>query len=229
MRTLPSAEANPGRRLACVCPKSAMRDPSAGMSFLEIMLVAAIAVILMAIAVPSGFKSVGNYQLHADSTALASYLNLVRMRACSQYLPYSLDVNPTTNTYVVEQLAPITYNPIPTAAPTTPSYSSQSPPFYEYGTQYLTAGETVADCLPAGSTAFPAPVSANPATCNGSFQVYFNTQGFPVDSTGSALASGGLAIYLTSPDSRIDAVTVSSGGAVQTWYWNAGTSQWSAR
>lgn len=209
--------------------ETVLRDMSAGLTLLELMLVVAIGVVLLGLAVPSTLNSLKNYHLHSDTTSVASYLNLTRMRAASQYAPYSLDFSPTTNTYIVEQLTPIAYNPIPTSLPSSPNYSSQSPAVYEFGTQYLASGETLADCLPAGSTVYPAPVSGNPSTCSGSFQIYFNTRGFPVDSTGSPLTNGGVAIYLTGPNGLLDALTISSGGAVQTWNWNAGTSQWSAR
>jgi hypothetical protein len=151
------------------------------------------------------------------------------MRAASQYAPHSLNFNATERTFLVEQLTPITYNPIPASVSSSPNYSSQSPPVYEYGTQYLASGETVSNCLPAGASVFPAPVAGNPSSCSSSFQIYFNTRGFPVDATGSTLGNGGVAIYLTASNNIIDAVTISAGGAVQTWNWNAGSAQWSAR
>ena len=212
-----------------VCAEPTATDASGGMTFLEVMLVVAIAAVVIGMAVPQALNGLKGYHLHSDATSVAAYLNLTRMRAASQYAPYSLDFNPSANTYIVEQLTPITYNPIPTAAPSNPNYASQSPALYEYGTQYLATGESVANCLPASVSVFPAPVSGNPSACSGTFQLYFNTRGFPVDNAGNALANGGVAIYLTGPNNLIDAITISSGGAVQTWTWNAGTSTWSAR
>jgi len=50
-----------------------------------------------------------------------------------------------------------------------------------------------------------------------------------VDSSGNALASGGMAIYLTNTNGMVDAVTVSSGGAVQVWNWDSRSSAWALR
>ena len=69
------------------------------------------------------------------------------MRAASQNPPYALDVNGST--YDIEQLTPLTYNPL--AMPTSTSYTSQSPAaVYHFGTQYLAPGDTITDCRPSG-------------------------------------------------------------------------------
>jgi type II secretory pathway pseudopilin PulG len=204
-------------------------DGASGVSLVELMLVLAVATIIIAIAVPQALKSVKNYRLHADTTSVVSYLNLTRMRAASQYAPYRLDFDPTASTYRVEQLAATQYNPIPTSTPSPGPYSAQSPPVYEYGTQYLSTGDSFASCRPAGISAYPGSITADPSTCTGAFQIYFNTRGTPVDSSGSTLGNGGLAVYLTGANNLTDAVTVSASGAVQVWNWNPGNSQWYAR
>jgi Tfp pilus assembly protein FimT len=193
------------------------------------MLVLAVAVIIIAVAVPQARKSLQNYRLHADTTAVVSYLNLTRMRAASQYAPYRLDVDPTASTYVVEQLASTQYNPIPTSTPSSGPYSAQSPAKYEYGTQYLSQGNSFANCRPTGITAYPGPVAADASTCTGTFQMYFNTRGTPVDGSGNSLANGGLAIYLAGANGMTDAISVSASGAVQVWNWSPGSSKWLAR
>jgi type II secretory pathway pseudopilin PulG len=208
---------------------AAADDGASGVSLVELMLVLAVATIIIAIAVPQALKSVKNYRLHADTTSVVSYLNLTRMRAASQYAPYRLDFDPATNTYRVEQLAASQYNPIPTSTPSPGPYSAQSPPAYEYGTQYLSTGDSFANCRPTGISAYPGSITADPSTCTGAFQIYFNTRGTPVDSSGNTLVNGGLAVYLTGANSLTDAVTVSASGAVQVWNWNPGNSQWYAR
>jgi type II secretory pathway pseudopilin PulG len=204
-------------------------NSASGVTLVELMLVLAVAIIIIAIAVPQALTSIKNYRLHSDATSVVSYLNLTRMRAASQYVPYRLDFDPTTNTYAVEQLASSQYNPIPTSAPSPGPYSAQSPAVYEYGTQYLAKGNSFANCRPTGISAYPGPITADASSCTGAFQIYFNTRGTPVDGSGNTLTNGGLAVYLTGPNGLTDAITVSASGAVQVWNWSPGSSKWYAR
>jgi len=198
------------------------RRATAGFSLIEVMLVAAIGMVITAMALPSLMNFQRAYRVHSDSGALSSYMSAVRVRAASQYTPYRLDVDPAANTYVMEQLTQTSYDPFST--PGSVAYSAQSPPVYESGTQYFENGNTIYNCRPTGIIAFPSPVKADPSICTGAFYFYFNTRGLPVDNTASALASGGLAIYIKGQSGMVDAVTVSSGGAVQTWnYSSSGT------
>jgi len=198
-----------------------------GLSLIEVMLVAALGMVITAMALPALLNFQRSYRVHSDSGALASYLSTVRVRAASQYYPYRLDVDPTADTYVMEQLAQTTYNPF--NAPSSTTYAAQSPAVYEGGTQYFDQGITISNCRPTGITPFPPPVTADPSTCTGEFYFYFNTRGLPVDNTGSALASGGVAIYIEGQNGLVDAVTVSSGGAIQTWNYSTSSSAWIMR
>ena len=202
-----------------------MTDDTCGFSTLELIVVVAAMGIIAACALPQALNSLNNYRLHSDASEISGYLNVERMRASSQNAPYALDVN--SSNYAIEQLTPLAYNPL--ATPTSTTYTSQSPAVYDFGTQYFAPGDTVTNCLVSGISVYPTPVSANPSTCGPPFQVYFNTRGLPVDNTGKGLASGGVAIYLTNTNGMVDAVTVSSGGAVQAWNWNPTTSAWALR
>ena len=212
----------------CTCNlTSAARRSALGMSLLEVMLVAAIGMVVTAMALPSLLNFQRSYRVHSDSGALASYISTVRVRAASQYTPYSLNADPTACTYVMEQLTQTTYNPFGT--PSSVTYLSQSPAVYESGTQYFDQGNTIYNCRPTGITVYPPPVTLDPGTCTGAFKFYFNTRGTPVDNTGSALASGGLAIYVKGQSGLVDAISVSSGGAVQTWNYSPSSSTWIMR
>ena len=202
-----------------------MANNESGFSTIELLVVVAVMSIIAAMALPQAFNSIKNYRVHSDASAIAGYLNVERMRAASQAAPYALDVNGST--YAIEQLTPLTYNPL--ATPTSTAYTSQSPVVYDFGTQYLATGDTITNCRPSGISVYPIPVTANPGTCGTPFQIYFNTRGLPVDSSGNALASGGMAIYLTNTNGMVDAVTVSSGGAVQVWNWVPRSSAWALR
>jgi len=177
-----------------------------GFSMPEIMIVIGIMFIVTAMALPSVLNFQRSYRVHSDSGALASYFSAVRVRAASQYTPYRLDVDPTANSYVMEQLTQTTYNPFGT--PGSVTYSAQSPAVYESGTQYFNTGNTISSCRPSGITVFPTPVTADPTSCTGVLYIYFKTRGMPTDQTGSALDSkGGVAIYIKGQNGMVDAVT----------------------
>ncbi len=207
-----------------------------GYTLLELSFVLLIIAVVAAFTLPSATTAVQNYRLHSDSAAIASYLNVTRMRAASQATPYALDVNPSTprSTYVIEKLSSTAYNPLNPSS--SGSYNSLSPPVYEMGTQYASDSTSISICRPASATAYPAPISADPSSCTGPFQFCFNTRGLPVLCTavgsnppGSPLLNGGAALYVTNQNGLVDAVTIAVGGAVQTWNWSPASAQWSLR
>jgi hypothetical protein len=203
------------------------RGEESGYSIVELVAVVATIIVILACALPQVYVSLTDYRLHGDASEISGYLNVERMTASSQDAPYSLDVNAAS--YAIEQLTPLTYNPL--SQPSTTAYTSQNPVVYNFGTQYFAPGDTVTNCRSQvqGVTVYPIPVTGDPGTCGAPFKVYFNTRGLPVDSNGNALASGGMAIYLTNTKGLVDAVTVSAGGAVEVWNWNSNSSTWSAR
>jgi prepilin-type N-terminal cleavage/methylation domain-containing protein len=207
----------------------------AGFSFLELLVVIAILGIVIAMALPSLSNSLTDYRLHSDASAVASLLNVSRMKAASQYAPYRLDISPSHGTFVLERLCGNTpsggtggdsnctsgYNPF-----TTPSYDGS-------GTQYVALGDAFSSCLPAGPSVYPGTITADPSGCPGSppdpLPIYFNTRGSPVDGTGSPLSNGGVAVYLKNQNNMVDAVTVSVGGRVTVWNWDVNANKWFTR
>ena len=159
-------------------------------------MVLLIMAIITAIALPMATNSLKGYRLHADATAIASYLNVVRMKSASQYAPYRLVVNTDQGSYVMERLCGNT----PSAAPGDPSNLLHNPPLpafdancsgpaptympyvpaqLEGGTQYISTGNRFDPCVQPiipGAT-YPGTIVADPAACTSPVYVYFNTRG----------------------------------------------------
>lgn len=209
-----------------------------GFSLIEIMVVLLIMGILTVIALPSAINSLKGYRLHADGTAISSYLNVVRMKSASQYAPYRLVVHTNTKpaSYIMEKLCGSTPS-------TAPGDASMAPPFdaactgnyqpfttaqLEGGMQYGAQANTFSTCRPTSITGTSYPGTITGVTpCSNTLYIYFNTRGSPVDNTGQPLTNGGAVLYIQGENKLVDAVTVSIGGRVATYMW--GGSGWGLR
>ncbi len=191
-----------------------MRKKSLGFSLLEILVVLLIMGIMTAIALPSALSSLKGYRLHGDATAIASYLNIVRMKSASQYAPYRLVVSVGAGTYTMEKLCGLTTSAVDAACVS--AYSAYTTAQTEGGTQYISQGNTFSSCRPAfiAGTAYPGTIAGDPSPCPDPLYMYFNTRGSPVDNTGNPLGNGGAVLYIQNQNQLVDAITVSLGGRV---------------
>jgi len=196
---------------------------------IEMLIVVTVIGIVAAIAIPQAYHAVKAYRLHADASALAGQLNVARMRAASQFAPYREVVDTTSGTNWSEKLCgdtAITADP----ACTSP-FSALTTPGIEGGTQYAQEGDSFSSCRPASVTgsAFPGTIQADPTSCPGTIEIYFNTRGAPVDANGNPLSNGGAVIYVRNQYNLVDAVTVAIGGAVTVWNWDPASNSWMRR
>jgi type II secretory pathway pseudopilin PulG len=196
---------------------------------LEVLVVVAITGIMAAMVIPRAYQAVKAYRLHADASALADQLNLARMRAASQFAPYREVINASSGTYWREQLCGETSTSTDSAC--TSSYNSFTTPAIEGGTQYAIEGDSFSSCRPAflSASSYPGTIQADPSPCPDPLDVYFNTRGAPVDSSGNPLGNGGAVIYIRNQENLVDAVTVSIGGAVSIWNWDTVNNAWVKR
>lgn len=195
---------------------------------LEILLVVLVIGTVVAMAVPQAFQAVKAYRLHADASSLAVQMNVARMRAASQYTPYRLVINVADGTYWREELCGATSASVDAAC--TSPYQAHSTPVIEGGAQYASPGDVYSICRPASAgTSYPGTILGDPNSCSGQLDLYFNTRGAPVDSTGNPLGNGGAVVYLQNQNNLVDAVTVATGGAVTTWNWDSASSSWIQR
>ncbi len=225
-----------------------MAKKDTGFSMLELLTTLLIIGIIAAISLPVAINAVKGYRLHADGTAIASYMNVARMKAASQYAPYRLKFDLAAGTYQIEELCGINRVGDPACtAPGATSYTLHAGTIgfdlAKLGTQYATVGNMFSTCRAAGIPApTTTPYNPSPGTITGDppcapagnvFSFYFNTRGAPVDGTstppGNPLTNGGSVIYIINQDNNVDAVTVSLGGRAQVWNWSWASTQWYAR
>jgi len=203
--------------------KLAGREDS-GFSMLEMLSALMIMGVTAAMALPSAVNALRDYKLHTDATAIASYLNVARMRSAAQMAPYRINLNVGNGTYTIEKLCGASLSSVDPAC--TSSYAAFTTPKLEYGTQYVAQGNTLASCRPAGVALYPDGVTADPSPCPVTLQVYFNTRGSPVDSTG---APKSYAVYLSNQNNMVDAVTLTLGGRAAAFNWSPDSAQWFMR
>lgn len=196
---------------------------------LEVLIVAAIFGIIATMAIPQAYYAVKAYRLHADASALANQLNIARMRAASQFAPYREVVNASSGTYWREQLCGGTSTSTDSACSS--AYNALTAADIEGGTQYATEGNRFSSCRPSflGASSYPGTIQADPSPCPDPIEIYFNTRGAPVDSSGNPLGNGGAVIYFCNQYDMVDAVTVSIGGAITVWNWDTASSSWVKR
>jgi prepilin-type N-terminal cleavage/methylation domain-containing protein len=209
-----------------------MRKTSRGFSLMELMVVLLLMAIVIAIALPSAINSLKDYRLHADATALASYLNVARMKAASQYAPYRLVVNIASGTYTMEEMCgakTTSDDSACTGSGPSPAYIPLSTPKLSGGLQYMDRGVTLSSCRPAlvTGTLYPGEITTDLSPCPDPLYMYFNTRGSPVANDGGVIGNGGDVLYLKSQNGLVDAVTVSLGGRVSVSTWSG--SAWVVR
>jgi prepilin-type N-terminal cleavage/methylation domain-containing protein len=212
-----------------------MRIISRGFSLLEILVVLLIMGIVAAFALPTALSHLRDYRLHSDAQAIASYLNVVRMKAASQFAPYRLVINIAQGTYTMEELcgAKTTTddsNCTGTTSVTYPNaaYIPLSTRKFVGGTQYFETGDTVLSCRPSSIASYPGTISSDLSPCPTDFvYFYFNTRGSPVDYKGDPMSNGGDVLYMQSQNGLTDAITVSLGGRVSVSTWSG--TQWVVR
>jgi len=196
---------------------------------LELLVVVTMIGIIAAMAIPQAYQALKSYRLHAEATGLAGQLNVARMRAASQFAPYREVINTTSGTYWHEKLCGDTATSADAAC--TSPYHALTTAGIEGGTQYAKQGNTFSSCRPVSisGSSYPGTIQADPSPCPNPLEIYFNTRGVPVDSSGSPLGNGGAVIYLRNQNNLVDAVTVAIGGAVIIWNWDAGSNTWAKR
>lgn len=179
-------------RLARATRQNAYRGH--GFSLIELMVVIIVAIVLLAMAIPSVVGVGRNFRISGDTRGVAAQVTLARMRAASAGTKTRLNFNLVTNTYQIEVWS-----------------ASGSAWNAEGGVQTLSQGDTFGF----GSIATPAGQQSTIAQTS---PIYFNSRGFATDSSGNPIATS--AIYITNSKGLSSAVAVSIAGQPAEYSYN---------
>ena len=176
---------------------------SSGFSLLELTVVLAITICILAFALISHSHQLQYEQLTGDARGLAHQISLARMRAGTDYTwaQILMDSSATPNSYTLQVC-------------TVKGASSCTTFSTEGGTQYLSTG----DSFGFGSSSGAAGGQTSAAQTS---QLIFNSRGIPIDSTGAPTAND--TIYLADASGRAMAVSVTLSGHVKVWLYVGGT------
>ena len=174
-----------------------------GFTLIELSVVVLAMAIIMAISVPAINNAVRRYRLNAAARQVADMIQRARMQAISESRRSSLVIDTTGL-----RVGLISYNDDGTVR------SEQYIPMPEGVRVDAPAGNTAPTAgAPTAAVSFPAKAGAA-----GSFQLDFNSRGFPVVAVAGDINS----VYLTN-DLSSRAITLNSVGAVQSWEWDHST------
>lgn len=180
-----------------------MAKKNAGFSILEVVIVIALMLVVIAFALPNLNGMLQSYRAMNDVRGIAAQLSLARMRAAATSQPARLNFDLTANTYQLELCTSLcnTANAI-------------------YAIETGAAAQNLSQGVTFGSGSVISPAVGQTTLAQSSL-IFFNSRGVSVDSTGSPIGTAG--IYITNSAGRVYAVTVSIGGQPTTQQYVGGT------
>ena len=169
------------------------RASARGFTRVELMVVAAVMLVLAAIAIPRVSSVVQTYRVGADARSLASQLTLARVTAGSQNTDARINFNSCTAGSTNYQLE---------------IYNQGSSTWQQLGGQTpLSTG------ISYGYGSISTPVGSQSSITNSPCYVIFNSRGLPVDSSGNPTAN--YTIYIINNQNLCFAITVLLSGRIQ--------------
>jgi prepilin-type N-terminal cleavage/methylation domain-containing protein len=187
-----------------------------GFSLIELMIVAGVLTLLMALAVPRVLSISQGYAVSGDARTISAQLDLARMRASANYSHARLYANLSTNTFHVEMWNKAggtggcwqTFGDnnacTQASSPVTSLAAGDTFGFGTISTSPTTATNPIAQAAAcqAGSANNPGGGSAVANTAC----IEFSSRGFPVDNTGAVVAND--AVYVRAGQSNNCAAVV---------------------
>ena len=188
-----------------------------GFSVIELVVVAAILLVVTAIAVPAVRRTISSYQLDASGRALASMLQQARMAAVKNNTPYYAQYNGVAGPTVVFAVPAARFNPLTYNAGIDPTIAVSN------NVRFLAAGGAPPNHAQL-ETAMGVPVGAAFLQIGGA--IGFNGRGRPCTPNGTPwLCSNTPAAFEWFMQNNMtqgwEAVTVSPAGRIKAWRMSA--------
>ncbi|HEX4785159.1 MAG TPA: prepilin-type N-terminal cleavage/methylation domain-containing protein [Candidatus Sulfotelmatobacter sp.] len=187
--------------------KTQRTQSDGGFSLIELMIVVAITMVILAISIPSLSAALQSFEAGGDARGIAGQLSLARLRAAANFTQARVNFNLAGGTYQLEVCTPQT------------GYTCESttnPPTWtiDGGVHQLSAKTAFGF----GSLTTPAGTQTTITQTN---FIVFNSRGIPVDATNTATGSD--AIYLNNQGGTYYAITVSPSSRINVWQLTGST------
>ena len=184
---------------------------------LELVIACALALIIVAMAVPAIVATRRNYRALGDARDVGAQILLAKMRAASDFTQTRIYFDTSANTFRLELWDKV--NNVWAIDSPTGTYQLSQGMTFGYGTQSNPPPNTQAAisqapaCRP--GTVGPPPSPGGGSDISNSACVVFNSRGIPVDNNSNA--TGNDAIYIFDNNNGVYATTISATGLILSW------------
>ncbi len=195
-----------------------------GFSMMEVLTVCAIIGVMTTMAVPSVMRSIRSQRLMSGAQQVAQALQSAKFEAIRTNNRAQIQLDPASNTLRLVTWSGSTSTSA-TAVALPPEVQFSDLPSTMTGPSVITSAASNAGSITGQESnsrkavSFPLSSSIRIAT--------FTTRGLPGNTDGTNVYPGLVNwVYLTNSLGERMVVTITSAGSVQTWRWNASSSQW---
>jgi type II secretory pathway pseudopilin PulG len=185
---------------------------TSGFSMIELLIVVACAMIVLAIAIPYYSSLTRAYNIKNDADKILAQLNLARMRASADFARAQLSCSNTTNTCMLQ-----------TKQYGTSGWTTESSQAVLLS-QGVSFGTPPGISLGAGGQSGEAPYEGS-AVQSVFYAVVLNSRGLPIVDNSAGSSVSDYAFYLLGPDNICMAVTVDVSGRASIYSLNGSTWQ----
>jgi Tfp pilus assembly protein FimT len=200
------------KRAQSISPLSALAE--GGYSLVELLIVAAMILVIAAASIPMLSGYMRGYGLVSDARAIAGQLALARMKSANGFTNSEVSFDLTNGTYQIKLCSGGAFVADPASPVVRLSKSLGSQDSFGYGSITKAAGTQTTIAQPLNNA------------------IAFNSRGIPITNVQCAPYSGTptpeYAVYLkdNSNPAKYCAVTVSPSSRITAWHWDSASSSW---